>query len=385
MGRRGQCFDAVRARFDRQSEGAADRIQALSIDIRMSDRPVRFARAVKDPVFKGKRAIASTPWEYVSLWLRQNNEGDASIYWRQAKNFFDAARDLPAESAALPLYYSFLNATKALLEAKNIPYAPYHGVSGFDMRAGPHSRIRLENEGIKIKQGGVLPSLISYFGEVETRKSYNLAEILSNLPFIHRAYAMSYGKREIYLSIERPRYVRAEGAQARFEADIPIEHSAGQVIRTFPASFRVRDLDEEEWDESHCESGIAVESVDTFAWSGSRRATDADIAALCDFHRRIRLDIIYISGAKPVWYLKRNLSAYENIRRNTLTMMFMAMHRVSEIARYKPVEFNKLLSSSRNWLIFEFIRVAQNQFIDEIAAEITGLEVSPAGVRQSAF
>ena len=123
------------------------------------------------------------------------------------------------------------------------------------MRAGPNSRIRIENEGIKIKQGGILPSLLSYLGETEAKKSYNLAEILSNLPFIHRAYAMSYGKREIYLSLERPRYVRAGPGLARFEADLPIEHSAGQVIRTFPASFRVRELDDDECEETYWQSG----------------------------------------------------------------------------------------------------------------------------------
>ena len=357
----------------------------MSVEIRMSDRPVRFARAVLDPNFKGKRAIASTPWEFVSLWLRQNDQANAQIYWQQAKNFFQAARGLPAESAALPLYYCFLNATKALLEAKGVRYSPYHGVSGFDMRASANSRIRLESEGIKIKGAGILPALISYLGETEAIRSYSLADILSNLPFIHRAFAMSYGKREIYLSIEQPRYIKAGPGLARFEAELPLEHSAGQVLRTFPGHFRVRELTEEEFDEAHCESGLAIESVATFAWSGARRASNADVVALCRFHNQLRLDISYISGDKPVWYLKRNLAGYPNIRRNTLTMMFMAMHRVSEIARYKPVELNKLLGGTRNWIMFEFIRVAQNQFIDEIAGEITGMEISPAGVRQSSF
>ena len=63
----------------------------------------------------------------------------------------------------------------------------------------------------------------------------------------------------------------------------------------------------------------------------------------------------------------------------------MAMHRFSEITRYKPVELNRLLKSRENWLIYEFVEVARNQFIDEIAAEITGFEISPAGVRQGFF
>lgn len=77
--------------------------------------------------------------------------------------------------------------------------------------------------------------------------------------------------------------------------------------------------------------------------------------------------------------LRRRLAAFPILK------AFMAMHRVSEIARYKPVELNRLLEGSKNWLIYEFVEVARNQFIDEIAAEITGFEISPAGVRQSMF
>ena len=357
----------------------------MSVEIRISDRPVRFARATRLPGFREKRIIASTPWEFVMLWLRKQKLGAAEIYWAQARNFFEAARDLPTQSAPLPLYYAFLNATKTLLEAKRVTYNPYHGVTGFDMRAGPSGRIRLEAEGLKIKNSGVLPALIGYFGETEARRTYNLAEVLSNLAFIHRPYAVSYGVRELFLSIANPRYVRADQGQARFEADLPGEHCHGQTVRTFPAAFRMRELTEAEWEETYFESGYVLETVDTFAWSGARRPSDADIAELSAFHSRLRLDVNYIGGDRPNWYLKRELANRPRIVRNNLTLMFMAMHRVSEISRYKPVELNRLLDGSRNWLIYEFVEVTRNQFIDEIAAEITGFEISPAGVRQSVF
>lgn len=357
----------------------------LSTQIRLSDRPVRFARATREPGFREKRIIASTPWEFVSLWLRKNGLETAAVYWSQARNFFDAARDLPTESAPLPLYYSFLNATKTLLEAKGIAYTNYHGVTGFDMRTPANGRLRLDNEGLRIKGGGVLPALIGYFGEAEVRRDYNLGEVLSNLAFIHRAYAVSYSANELFLSLFNPRYVKAGPGLARFEADLPREHCHGQTVRTFPAAFRCRELTDEEWEEASFDSEYVLESVDTFAWSGARAPTQADLASLCDFHRQLRLNINYISGDRPNWYLKRCLAGYNRIERNNLTLMFMAMHRFSEIARYKPVELNRLLESGKNWLIYEFVEVARNQFIDEIAAEITGFEISPAGVRQGMF
>lgn len=354
--------------------------------IRMADRPVQFARATCAPAFQERRVIASSPWEFVSLWLRKNRHGDASAYWDQGRNFFESARDLPAESAPLPLYYSFLNATKALLEVKGQAYGPLHGVAGFDLRRSQaNARIRLDNEGLKIKGSGVLPALTQYFGETEAATNYTLAEVFSNLAFIHRAYALSYGLGEMFISLDHPRYVREADRQARFQADLPQEHTRGQTRATLPAGFRARALSDEEADDWGSDSGWVIESETTFAWSGQRRATDDDRAALIDFHRNIRLDIHYIAGTKPIWYVKRQLASYRNLRRNNLTLMFMAMHRMSEIARYKPLELNRLLDGRRNWILYEFTRVAQNQFIDEIAAEITGYEITPAGVRQSHF
>lgn len=356
----------------------------MAVEIRMSDRKVRFARTTKGANFQARRVISSSPWEYVALWLRQNSPGPAQIYWEQAKHFFDSAKGLPPQFAPLPLYYSFLNATKSLLEARNVSYSSYHGVAGFDMRASPNARISLEGEGLKIKSGGVLPSLIAYFGESEARKIYSLADILSNLAFVHRAYAMSYNSAELFLSVSKPRYVKTGNGQARFQACLPAEHTHGQTLRTLPVGFQARHPDEDEMAEFGEECKI-LESVEAFPWSGARRATDADIAALTTFHSKLRIDLNYISGTQPYWYVKRNLAGLARINRNNLTLVFMAMHRMSEIARYKPIELSRLLDGRRNWIIHEFIRAAPNQFIDEIAAEITGHEISPAGIRQSVF
>ena len=342
--------------------------------IRISDKVVRFPRATIAPDFDEKRVIASSPWEFVSLWLRQNNQDEACVYWEQAKAFYDSARDLPVQSAPLPLYYAFLNAAKALLKSRNINYTEYHGVTGLDLRTSVNGRIRIDNEGLKIRNGGFVPALIQHLGETETQKQYNLGEILTNLAFIHRSVAISYSRGELFLSIKNPRYVHHAG-NAWFRADLPDEHTHGQTLGTIPAAFRT----------SVYQGATRLESVATFPWSGARRPTTADITALRNFHHIMRFDINYIASAKPLWYLKRNLAAYTVIRRYNITLMFLAMHRLSEIARYKPIELIHMLEGNRNWIIYEFVKVARNQFLDEVAAEITGFEISPAGVRQGIF
>ena len=49
------------------------------------------------------------------------------------------------------------------------------------------------------------------------------------------------------------------------------------------------------------------------------------------------------------------------------------MHRLSEICRYKPMDLTSFLDGQKNWLLSEFIQLAPGQFIDELAAELPGI------------
>lgn len=53
----------------------------------------------------------------------------------------------------------------------------------------------------------------------------------------------------------------------------------------------------------------------------------------------------------------------------------------SEIVRYKPEQMAHLLNSKENWLLHEFLTLALDQFIDELAAEITGQDIMCTGVK----
>jgi hypothetical protein len=58
----------------------------------------------------------------------------------------------------------------------------------------------------------------------------------------------------------------------------------------------------------------------------------------------------------------------------------MALHRLSELARYTPDLLAQHFDSHHNWLLSEFITLALDQFTDEISAEMTGHEFMPPGV-----
>lgn len=156
---------------------------------------------------------------------------------------------------------------------------------------------------------------------------------------------------------------------------MPDEHTHGQTISTLRSKFNI----------VRGERATYFDTLARFPWSGARKPTQADISALKSFQKQTRLHINYIASANSLWYVKRVLSSYTVINRYNLTLIFLAMHRLSEIARYKPIDFIRILEGNRNCIIYEFVKVARNQFLDEIACEITGYEISPAGVRQSSF
>jgi hypothetical protein len=73
-----------------------------------------------------------------------------------------------------------------------------------------------------------------------------------------------------------------------------------------------------------------------------------------------------------VQYLKKEGSHQHRIERSSLTLTFMALHRLSELSRYRPDSLMRHFESRHNWLLSQFIVRGLEQFLDELAAEITG-------------
>src|SRR5207237_9909292 len=96
--------------------------------VRVNGRDVRPHKATVSPLLGARTVLTKSPWEFVSLWLTRNKKPQALFYWNQASEFARAAAGLPIQSAPLLHYYSFMNATKALLATKGVPFVEAHGV-----------------------------------------------------------------------------------------------------------------------------------------------------------------------------------------------------------------------------------------------------------------
>lgn len=338
-------------------------------------RGVEFPRAITAPEFSRRTILDHDAFQFVELWLRRGKQDEALFYWTQARSFFEASRVLDATASPLTSYYCMLNATKTLLKVKGITTNESHGVSG----EAVSSRVRLANEESSIKRSGVLAGLSQYLKEPESNSTHSLDDILSNLPFIHRAYALTRNKTaELFVRIHAPTYVRHPTEnRVWFSAEVRGHEADRRVLRWMPRHFEI--------DEGHSDRTVIrmKKRVKWFPRQGADSPTkDAAIARLRTHHQKLRLDIVSISANQRLWYIKRRLSTFNILHRYGLTLMLMAMHRLSELARYDPKGLSRHLSGKENWLLNEFVSLAPSQFIDEISSEITGLDFRIPGVRR---
>ncbi|MCE2028733.1 YaaC family protein [Marinibactrum sp. C21] len=304
--------------------------------------------------------------------MKKEKQKNALFYWNQARVFHEASKGLPTQSAPLLHYYSFMNAVKALLTTKGIKFIEQHGVVANNLR-NPGSKISLTNEGVKIKENGILPSLSTYYGEPEQATKFNLKELLFNLPYIHRTYCLTYpSQTDMFIPIKDAEFVVDKSIKrAYFRAKLSKDFSTTQVIKRLPPAF-TQTIDQ----------GIICSS-ETVSFLRPGKPTATDINNLLSLHKTLRYDLQYINGAQTLWYIKSKVSGPKRISKLPSTLTLAAMHRLSELSRYKPLELDSFLSGQKNWLLSEFIQQAPNQFFDEIASEITGYQFLIPNVRSA--
>ena len=337
--------------------------------IRIGTKALRLHKSIHDPQFQVRTVLTSDPFDYVDLWLRRGGNQDALFYWRQAHAFRRAAADLSIESAPLVLYYCFMNAAKALLSSRGISFNHHHGVTSHQMRA-TNGKVVLSNEGIRIKNSGIVPSLVAYFQEQETSKTHSLEDIFYNLVFIHRTYCLSYSrKKERFLPLKDVEFVRDTDTKDVWFRAKPVDDADWKFFRKYLPSEVLEDQSR----------GKAIISSSKITWNKSNKPSVQEMSSLRRMNKDLRRSIHYINGPQTLWYLK--CSGTWSIKRQPITLTLAAMHRLSEICRYRPAELVSFLNGQKNWLLSEFVALAPAQFLDEIACEMTGNQVMIPNVR----
>jgi hypothetical protein len=192
--------------------------------------------------------------------------------------------------------------------------------------------------------------------------------------FIHWTYCLTYSsQKEMFLPLANCGFVYGTRTkEVFFKADIQKDFPFNHAIKKLPATF-VR---------APAIGDRAIRTVATLTWRKPGRPTAANIQDLINFNRALRQgELHYINGAETLWYLKTAPVGPSKLKRQLPTLILAAMHRLSELCRYDPLQLDRLLAAQKNWLLSEFIEMSPSQFIDEIASEITGYQFLVPNVR----
>ena len=352
---------------------------------------LRLRKAVLDADMKSHTILTDDVFSYVDFYFKAHKkiikdangkkvEQNHHFYWEQSRNFFKAAKVLPIESAPLPMYYCMLNAVKAYLlygsknydEVKNAFRC--HGLQ----EAGGTSELArkdLDNIFVKRKNQGVfcefakkIDSSFDLLWPINKGKT-SLKELINQVPFVHAAYVSTYSVRrkdEKFLPIksnESPTFRYDKGNEIRLFVNLDRNYFKKDAV-SIPDEVK-RNIPDQ----------LIVSEDDGFQLKSKEGFRKSDIPNICNKYRKL---FSYISANQRLWYLKKNKMSENEIGNiNSMILEIAIVHRFSEIVRYKPEQMIKLMNGKENWLIHEFLSLVLNQFMDEIACEITKQEIMP--------
>lgn len=343
--------------------------------IKINGKELKLMKAHIKPNYKSRTVLSNTTFDYIMLWLRNNcNANDAVFYWKQAMDFYNATISLPEESKPLTAYYSCMNAAKALLSLNGLDMVNIsHGVSSSRNDATEV----LSKAEITYTGSGVLWELSRLLGERQVKQKYKVQDLLYNIPCIHRTFSLSYSKfSELFIPVSDVCFdmQNVDDKKVHLTFKLDQRYSSGLQRRFINNKFEQTYNDETD--------DVFYRYKKNFKWD-IHDALANRLSNLVSYHKKVRPYFHYIVGNQMLWYLKKELPSNTHIiDRSSITLIYGVMHWLSELVRYNPMLFNKLMNSRQNWLIKEFLDLGLQQFIDEISAEIAGTNIMVTGYRK---
>lgn len=365
-------------------------------DVENNSVSVRLRKAYRDADLSSHTVLTDDVFQYVDFFFKthkkniKNSSGKKIdqhylFYWQQSKNFYNATKMLPIESSSLPMYYCMLNAVKAYLLYNANNYDELkgelskHGLKEGNTDSDEHP-LCLDSIYVRRDMRGVFSAFSKKIqGDFDTlwssgkSSAISLKQLMYQIPFVHSAYISTYRtprKNEKFIPLfpnQSPRFMYSRDRKIRLVVDLD-RHYFKQNATTIPDEVKTAFPDELLVNESNA---FQLVSRDSYA--------KREIA--CKYNE-LRDMFSYIKADRRIWYLKKkplNSSDIDNI--NSMSLEIAIVHRFSEIVRYKPEQMVKLLAGKENWLIHEFLSLALDQFMDEIACEITKQEIMSTRIK----
>lgn len=353
----------------------------MNSPIKINSKEIQLMKPLTEADYDSKTVLTNSSWEYVELWLRRQH-GDkarrALFFWSQAKCFFDASEILPIESRPLTSYYCCMNAAKALLAVRGNPKINFDNIShGITSDRNQWMTDSIANAKVIFQGGGVLFELSRYLGEEAKKEEYCVYDLLYNIPCIHRAFSITYQQAELFVPIKDINFVyNPDIKKGWIQFKLDNRYANGYTLKLLPSNYeKVLDGKTGKWEGE-------LRSKKRFEWD-IHKTQKKRLLNLTQYHKKIRKDFHYIYSDQRLWYIKKQLpKPKHSVNRSSVTLIYAVMHWMSELVRYNPEKFDRVMKTKQNWVLHQFVDTALYQFIDEISCEITRNEIMTSGYRK---
>ena len=370
---------------------------AFMKELRLNNRSLWMMRPYTNADYSQIVILTKSVFNFVEAWILKEvasgrlTDKKPLHYWHQAKHYYEVGTDLRSEVKPLMNYYCCLNTVKCLLsvlgqDVRNIK----HGVSWEKSQ-----NINLDDQKIKFLGVGALKGLRTIIGKDDGEHTFSLKTLLYNLVVVHRAYVYTFDNEpEIFIPIKSLKfYYRGSTDKITIAFDLKKDIELSVLKTNIPSCFQFTTKSTSDWvkvrdlaiDEK-LKWGIENDKIffrykNEKDWDESK-PTPYKQTILTKLHNTLRPYFQYIISDSPIWYLKKEDNLNPNILNYSSTVISYAiMHCLSEMVRYAPDLYKDFLESEYSWLISEFVEVGMDQFIDEIASQITGLNIMRSGVK----
>jgi YaaC-like protein len=327
--------------------------------------------------------VTADVWEFFLHIVDEKLDGarrrQALAYASQAWDFFEAA-SVSRVPPANPLlyYYSFLNLAKMALvfQGLQLPVPVLHGIRE-SARNTKRQRLRFEGQFIRMEPASpnnsrIFPAFVRLFGgAVSSAREYNVRDLLGQIPSIHRTFVRVTGRRSAFVPIKKTqvlhdgKYVWVRFVLDSFDKDVretlPIVRGRRAFRRVLHRVKPATASGGEIWFETPTVGGRRGAGVDQAMRSLAAMVGTIGIRSL-----------LTVSGEGYRCYF------WTGEPREALALLpavYAVMFYLGSITRYRPYEFETIISGGYSWLVHEFLATQPLQFSYGMASYLARIDV----------
>lgn len=361
--------------------------------VKRTGYPVHFVLYARSRANAGtNRMLASDPWKCIELHLLEQPKTapTACSFLHQAYDFFHAAGSAGPIPRPVLMYYAFLNLAKAIIlhrKPKRDLRRALHGI--VESRHNVRQRFTLTSQEVVIMPAQ--PGRVAVLNELghtlgyprfRTNSSWNVCDLLAQIPAIHRAYSHTRGVTEHFFPISKVNFMNDHQTRRTWALlrTRRFEFSTGKVRDRLVSRryFKCKLV------EPRREQLESDENPNDFYYfqSEAARYGHSPFESLPVVCRQLR-DSGVVAILTPAGY-RYYVSDFEpRLRVPPLLAAYMAVFYFGFVARYRPLDLEKLRKGKFAWVIEELLATQGEQFAYLAASELLEREViKPLAIQQ---